>query len=158
LLELLKTKEQIRAIHPTSLVSFATIPTINFRKAQQFYLCQGFLKKPKYNDEQLAAFQQSLSDILDRINTRLIKENRIVQYIPLWGLCVCTQSFWHQEIEKVGRRKRKGIIHKAKHVPWNALIDGVHPNDSIADGWFVRLHEGFKKDLIRIKSSDTLPS
>jgi hypothetical protein len=153
----LKIKEKVKAIHPTSLVSFATIPAVHFAKAQEFYINQGYLKIPKHNPDELAVFQERLSVTLDKINTRLIQENRILQYIPLWGVCQCSQAYWHQEVEKIGKRKRAGTVIKIKRVPWNALTDGIHPNDQIACGWFIRLHQDFKRDIIRIKSSPPLP-
>ena len=122
-------------------------------KAQQFYITSGQLTEPKYSYDELLSFQEGLSKKLEEINKALISENKQLQSIPEWGIAACAQQFWHQEIEKIGYRTRNGTKVKVKRIAWNALPDGVHAADHIVEGWYTRVHQCFKNDLIRIKSS-----
>lgn len=152
LYHLRQLKASIKLSHPRVHVAFATIPPINFTIAQQYYLKRGWLRNPKYTNDTLSKFQSELSSILANVNRELCRENISPQYIPGWGSSSGSQSFWHQEVEKVAHRKRSGKLVKVKRIPLCALPDGVHAEDSIVNGWFSRTHQNFKKDLIKIKS------
>lgn len=154
---LLKFKDEIKSAHPISLVSFATIPIINFVAAQKHYIDTGKLWQPKYSYQQLTAFQTELSDSLANINTRLIVENRKLQYVPGWATTSCSQLYWHQDIEKLAKRKRGGKWINVKRIRWTALPDGVHPSSGIAKTWYNRVHDNFKKDYMNLITAPILP-
>jgi hypothetical protein len=154
---LLKLKDDIKSVHPISLVSFATEPIINFVVAQQQYISIGKLWSPKYSHQQLVAFQNELSESLAQINSRLIIENKKLQYVPGWATTRCTQLFWHQDIEKLAKRKRGGKWINVKRIRWTALPDGIHPASSIVESWYNRAHENFRRELHNLTTSPMLP-
>jgi hypothetical protein len=149
---LLELKEHIRKQRPLSLVGIATIPIINFKRAQEYYVERGWLKKPLFDKIATEQHQQALSDTLAIINSRITKENTIKQYLPDLGTVLPTQCFLHQDIEKYSIRKRGNKRRIRKHIQNSALPDGIHPCDRISDKWHTCIHNNFLREVERVKN------
>ena len=147
-------KNTIRRHHPLSLVGVATIPIIDFKKAQKHYKHSNQLFVPKYGNDDLLDMQRRLSKSLAKINTDLAHLNRSPQHLPGVGVFYPAHLFLHQDIEKDVVRKTKSSRKVLKRIPDKKLSDGVHASAEVADVWYEATHSNFFKLYKAIRGID----
>lgn len=135
--ELRAAKQLFRTIHPNVVVSLATIPCVDFVKANKCYKAQD----PIYSVDQLQRFQSEFSDQLAVINHEICVENQIVQSTVRYGNIKALNLYWHQCVEKVSfKGKSSEAKIKKKRIPDSALTDGIHASLEIQTTWFNHFH------------------
>ena len=81
-----QAKQMIRASHPNTVVSFASIPVANLAKAKKHYQKHKKLWQSKYSSSDTVQMQTELSEKLSKINKELSILNQIPQAVNRFDL------------------------------------------------------------------------
>ena len=150
-LDILGLKQKIRRVFPRSIVGIATIPIVNFAKAQKYAKDNHHLVS-KFTLADIKQMQTQLSDTLADINTELIHQNRGFQQVPGVGWMKPCQLYLHQEIEKLVYRKKQQERIVIKRIPDKVLTDGVHPAEYISLHWYNTIHNCFAQIVHNLRT------
>jgi hypothetical protein len=151
IVELENYKSSVRKQFPRCVISFASIPIVDFHAANKHYISSGKLRFAKQTLEQLDKCQDSVSDSLKAINHWIFCENQIKQPLEGIGCIGARQLYLHQYVEKTNSKRTKSgrKVIKRRICP-NALIDGIHPTYDLAVKWYDAIHANFLKIIEEI--------
>ena len=145
-------KLMIRGSHPNTIVSFATIPVIDFAKAKKHYQSHNKLWKSRFSNDTTKQMQKDLSDILANLNKEISILNQVPQAVQSFDLINPSQILIHHQVEKTSYTKRGELkVNVRKHIPTKALPDGVHQARYISIKWFDFIHKCMAKLIPSIR-------
>ena len=136
--DLVNLKGEIKKARPDAIVSFITIPPINFFQQLKFWVDKKKLPNPTYDIDDRKTFQQSHEIIIAYINKNINQLNHQVQL----GV-TCQTASWHTEVLKTQKGKTKLIA--------CSLYDGVHGADDVKRKWHAKFHKSIQKEIEQIQ-------
>jgi hypothetical protein len=146
-------KKVIRDTYPNTIVCFATIPTIKFKKVVSYNIEHGKLSASKFSLEELGAMQDILDSRIKEVNEFILEENKAEQIIVSLGPFRPSNLFLHQNVTKLVVRKKGNKRLRSFRINESALIDGIHANIDISHKWYEALHSSYLKYYQWINSS-----
>ena len=106
------------------------------------------LWEPIHDTEVNKKLQNDLSDRVAHINTVLSQINQLPFSLRDYQITSIPQTFIHHHVEKSSYKRKNGIKkNEKKHIPTEALIDGVHVKIEIARKWFNHMNKVMKNVL-----------
>lgn len=141
LAELVNLKRAIKEIRPDAIVSYMTIPPVNFIQQLSYWQEKRCLPFPIYTQEERLEFQEAHEIIVSDINQN-IKE---LNYNEQRGIH-CQTSSWHSAVLRRQRGKDRLIV--------SALIDGIHGSNSSKIKWHRGFHQAIQKEISRLNANN----
>ena len=135
---LLNIKEEIKKKRPDAIISFVTIPPINFYQQLRFWVDKKRLQKPIYDYTKRKTFQTAHEITIADINKNINSLNHRKQH----GV-TCQTASWHTEVLKTQKGKTKLIA--------CSLYDGVHGTIEVKKKWHAKFHQAIQKEIKQIQ-------
>ena len=135
---LINIKEEIKKKRPDAIVSFVTIPPINFYQQLKYWTNKKRLPHPIYDYEDRNTFQKAHEIIVADINKNINSLNHREQH----GITYQRAS-WHTEVLKTHKGKTMLIA--------CSLYDGVHGTEDVKKKWHVKFHQAIQKEIKQLQ-------
>jgi hypothetical protein len=152
--QLLDLVYECKRAHVNSIISFASIPVIDFKAAKQHYMKIRKLHTSAYTDEDSQTHQKWISDTVRQLNHNIHIHNSQEQTIIDVGAVKPNDLYWHQYVEKQGN-KRKHDEYPTRRIVNGALTDGIHPAPYVQDKWYEATHNNFVKIMEKIRKLES---
>lgn len=136
---LLDLKWEIKDARPSALVTFATIPPVNFLLQLKYWQSRDCIQTPIHPESDRLEFQKSHETIINDINSRICEIN----YNEQSGIH-CQTTSWHSAVLRRQRGKNRLIV--------SALSDGIHGTEEVKRKWHQGFHQAVQKDIALLQA------
>ena len=136
--ELTKLKNDIKDCRTDAIISFMTIPPINFLQQLHYAQSTNRLPFPIYTEGERIGFQDSHQELVQEINQKINKLNHQTQE----GIR-CQTASWHSEVTRRQRGQLRLIV--------SSLYDGVHGTDKTKAKWHRSFHQAVLKEIAQLQ-------
>lgn len=131
--DLVRLKNAIQLCHPKCLVSFCTIPPVNFRVYAEYQQKKGgsYGSKP----------EQTLRAYTDQVIAKVVEINRAIKItnsISQLGVSLNTASFHSNCLQDKPNNKHRIVV--------KSMYDGLHPTRATALVWYNKIHRHAAKE------------
>lgn len=137
--ELNELKDRLKEIRSDIIVSYITIPPVNYLQQLKYWQDKKRLTNPIHPEHDRLRFQKEHEEKIIQINKQIKEHNCNEQQ-----LIRCQTSSWHSEVLRLQKGKHRLVV--------SALVDGIHASDTVKQRWHKNYHQSVQKEIRQLQS------